>query len=304
MVIAMLSSLSGCALKKHFPNKEKDYEFRKEIPSLVIPNDLKPTKFQPVVLVEKKPTIETIQVPEKETVVIKKPTSPLPNEVTEKITHTEVAPKDPIKPTAAIIKDTEREEITVMVDMIEGPAAKPVPSSNLENYSFDEPVVIKPEPDISPPVENFTKPDIKAEAPEKPIETEALRYVDFIMFDAGATRLRTNEKFTPIWRLVGKALSHNHIEITLRDKASGQFIVQYDPDRIDYLDDGVKEEFWFIFSDNNINEKEFRIRVISHNNNIEILVLDESNTPLSDGTGLKLLKLIFNTLHSALSAQK
>ena len=296
VVIATLSSLSGCALKKHFPNKEKDYQFRKEIPSLVIPNDLKPVKFQPVIRVNKKPTIEPVQVTENTTVAIKKTETP----------RTEVTPKKAVKPVTTTIGNTDSEEIVVMVDMIEGPVAKPVPSSKLENYSFDEPVTNTSEPVKTSAVSNTTEtdPKIKPETPEAAIETEETPHIDFIMFDAGATRLRTNQKFTPIWRLIGKSLSHNHIEITQRNRESGQFIVQYDPDRKDYNDDSVSDEFWFVFSDNNANEKEFRIRVISHNKNIEILVLDESNTPLSDGTGLKLLKLIFNTLHSALSAQK
>ncbi|MCK4494122.1 MAG: hypothetical protein KAU26_08710, partial [Methylococcales bacterium] len=165
VIIVTLSSLSGCALKKHFPNKEKDYQFRKEIPSLVIPNDLKRAKFQPIVLIDikKEPNNKTVPVTKKETVAIKKPTSPLPNEVAEKTTHSDVAPKEPIKPETAIIEDTEREEITVMVDMIEGPTASPAPTSNLENYSFDEPVVITPKPLDASPVSNTpeTNPKIK-----------------------------------------------------------------------------------------------------------------------------------------------
>ena len=276
VVIAALSTLSGCALKKHFPNKEKDYQFRKEIPTLAIPEDLKLPKFQPKALVIKENKPEIAKVIETTTVKTNNAettkTDAITPKISEKATVTESTIKAPITPAKIAVEDTGREEVMVMVDMVEGPAAKPAQTSNLENYSFDEPKAIKPEPDLAPPTENITEPEIKPETSEKPAETEELRHVDFIMFDAGATRLRTNEKFTPIWRLVGKSLSHNQIEITQRDKTSGQFIVQYDPDRSAYKDEGVADEFWFVFSDKNVNENEFRIPVISHNKNIEILV--------------------------------
>ena len=128
--------------------------------------------------------------------------------------------------------------------------------------------------------------------------------VDFVMFDGGATRLRTNESFSPVWRLVAKALSRNRIEITSRNKSGGQLVVQYDPDKTDFVDDSVKDEFLFVFGSDHSQEKEYRIRLIKHNNNIEVIVLNDENQPLSDGAGLKLLKLIFSTLHTELVTQK
>ena len=128
--------------------------------------------------------------------------------------------------------------------------------------------------------------------------------VDFVMFDGGATRLRVNESFSPVWRLVAKALSRNKIEITSRNKAGGQFVVQYDPDKTDFVDDTVKDEFLFVFAADHSQEKEYRIRLIRHNNTIEIIVLNDENQPLSDGAGLKLLKLLFSTLHTELATQE
>ena len=128
--------------------------------------------------------------------------------------------------------------------------------------------------------------------------------VDFVMFDGGATRLRINESFSPVWRLVAKALSRNRIEITSRNKAGGQLVVQYDPDKTDFVDDTVADEFLFVFAADHSQEKEYRIRLIKHNNNIEVIVLNDENQPLSDGTGLKLLKLLFSTLHTELATKK
>jgi len=136
------------------------------------------------------------------------------------------------------------------------------------------------------------------DAENKPIQ------VDFVMFDGGTTRLRINEHFSPVWRLVGKALSRNRIEITSRNKAGGQFIVQYDPDKTDFVDGSIKDEFLFIFGSDQSQEKEYRIRLVKHNNNIEVIVLNDENQPLSDGAGLKLLKLLFSTLHTELTTKK
>ena len=266
----LLASFSGCALKEHFPDKEKDYQFRQEIPSLVVPKDLNHSTFQ--------------------------------------------------RKTVAV-KTEERQVTTVIGDFIEGSSAQTIETQAPADEKKEKPPVEKkaevqtltPAPitkqpalpeDPLPSPEPVNAHTEKRITPSLEEEIEA-SYIDFIMFDAGATRLRTNEKFTPVWRLVGKALSRSQIEITSRNKPSGQFIVQYDPNLKDFTDETVEDELLFIFSDDHYSkEKEYRIRILSYKNILEIIVLDHANLPLSDGTGLKLLKLIFNTLHSELSAQK
>ncbi len=128
--------------------------------------------------------------------------------------------------------------------------------------------------------------------------------VELVMFDGGATRLRINENFAPAWRLVAKALSRNLIEITSRDKAAGQLIVQYDPNKTDFIDDSIKDEFLFFFGEKDSQEKELRIRLIAHNKTIEVIILNDEDQPLSEGAGLKLLKLLFSTIHTELTAHK
>ncbi len=124
--------------------------------------------------------------------------------------------------------------------------------------------------------------------------------VDFVMFDGGATRLRINERFAPSWRLVAKALTRNRLEITGRNKAAGLLTVQYDPDATEFQDESVWDELVFVFGGEPSLEKEYRIRVMEHNYNTEVIVLDAENQPLSDGVGLKLLKLLFSTIHNEL----
>ncbi|MDQ7091460.1 MAG: outer membrane protein assembly factor BamC [Methylococcales bacterium] len=192
----------------------------------------------------------------------------------------------------------KRQRVKPKVDETE--AVKVIAEMTAEN-------TVKETSDKSKPIEyvEVDKAALNVNAREdivRPADEET--QVNLVMFDGGATRLRINENFSPIWRLVGKALSRNRIEITSRNKAAGQFIVQYDPNKTDFVDDSVKDEFLFIFADNHSQEKELKIRLVTHNNHIEVIILDDDNQPLSDGAGLKLLKLLFSTLHTELAAQK
>lgn len=128
--------------------------------------------------------------------------------------------------------------------------------------------------------------------------------VDLVIFDGGATRLRINEDFSPTWRLVAKALSRNRIEIVSRNIAIGELIVQYEPNETAFKDETVWDEILFVFAEDHSQEKEYHIKVMEYNNNTEVIVLDAENTPLSDGIGLNLLKLLFSTIHTDLTAQK
>lgn len=189
--------------------------------------------------------------------------------------------------------------------------------SDLNNAAFRQPVVVAPteraEPEqvvvigemiegdtvISNPAPKLTEVDPVEEIQFAEEDTR----IDFVMFDGGATRLRINERFAPSWRLVAKALSRNRLEITGRNKAAGQLTVQYDPDATEFQDESVWDELVFVFGGEHSKEKEYRIRVMEHNYNTEIIVLDAENNPLSDGVGLKLLKLLFGTIHGELEGE-
>ena len=190
--------------------------------------------------------------------------------------------------------------------------------TDLSNTDFNRPVAAAPKKEeieqvvvISEMIEGDTiisNPEPKIETVDDPVQeimfSEEETRVDFVMFDGGATRLRINERFSPSWRLVAKALSRNRIEITGRDKAAGQLTVQYDPNPTEFKDDSVWDEFAFVFDDEHSKEKEYRIRIMEYNNNTEVIVLDDNDTPLSNGAGLDLLKLLFSTIHSELLGEK
>jgi outer membrane protein assembly factor BamC len=213
MIIIILSMLPACTLKKYFPNKEQDYQFRTEIAPLIVPQDLNHNLLK-------------------------------------------------------------RAEI--------------IPEQTLSEEVIETTVVSQTIPSIA-----------KNESPNRSPAS-----VDFVVFEGGVTRLRINEDLAPAWRLVAKALSRNRIEITRRNKKAGLLAVQYDPNKTDFTDDSVKDEFLFIFAEDRSQEQEFHIKVIEYNNMIEVIVLDNQNKPLSEGPGLQLLKLLFSSIHTELSTHQ
>lgn len=235
--------LTGCSLKRYFPDKEKDYQFRTEIAPLIVPKDLSHKTLQRSLIEPEKDLTEKVKVlVEAETVVFTPET------------------ENNQPPVAVVSSPTDRVKDKAVIDKT---------------------------------VAKFEKQDLRSiNTPPK---------IDFLTFEGGATRLRISENLAPAWRLVAKALSRNRIEITSRNKAAGQLIVQYDPNKTEFTDKSITDEFFFIFGEDHAQEQEFHIRVLAHNNNIEVFVLDHENKPLSEGAGLKLLKLLYNTIHTELA---
>ncbi len=125
--------------------------------------------------------------------------------------------------------------------------------------------------------------------------------VELVEYDGGATRLRIEEPIVKAWRNVGKALSHQSIEIIGRNDEQFVYVVQYDPDAKKVEDGALWDELVFLFGDNPAQEKEFQIRLSEKNRKMtEVIVQDENNTPVSQGAGLHLLNLLKNTINKDL----
>jgi outer membrane protein assembly factor BamC len=125
--------------------------------------------------------------------------------------------------------------------------------------------------------------------------------VDLVEFSGGATRIRIEDTLTRSWRTVGKALSHHSIEIIDRNEIDGVFYVQYDPDFKKVEDGSLWDEVLFIFGSDPAKEKEFMVRLAENGGMTEVIVLDTNDIPLSKGTGLKLLNLLYKTIKDDLS---
>ena len=129
----------------------------------------------------------------------------------------------------------------------------------------------------------------------KPQKSEPLR-VELVKFANSENRLQINKSVPMSWRMIGKALTSKGIEITARDKSNGEFSVQYDPNETDFKDETFLDELSFVFDEDHNKEKPYRIKLLARDKMTEGVILDEQGKPLSDGSGLSLLKLLAATL--------
>lgn len=125
--------------------------------------------------------------------------------------------------------------------------------------------------------------------------------VELISFAGGAARLRMNEPVHRAWRMVGKALSRNSIEIIKRSEEGLMYVVQYDPDAEKVDDGSIWDELVFFFGRDPAQEQQYQIRLTAKSPRLsEVIVLDKDNTPVSEGGGVQLLNLLKDTLNSEL----
>lgn len=136
----------------------------------------------------------------------------------------------------------------------------------------------------------------------EPQKIEPLR-VELVKFADGETRLQINKSVAMSWRMIGKALTSKGIEITARDQANAEFAVQYDPNESDYKDNTFLDELGFVFDEDHNQEKPYHIKLLPRDKNAEVVILDEQGKPLSDGSGLSLLKLLATTLQAELAGE-
>ncbi|KAF3981788.1 MAG: hypothetical protein HFP81_06155 [Methylococcales symbiont of Hymedesmia sp. n. MRB-2018] len=132
------------------------------------------------------------------------------------------------------------------------------------------------------------------------IEEEAAIYVELIEY-SGGTRIRIKDSMERIWRTVGKALSRHFIEIIDRNERERVYFVLYDANFKKVKDDSLWDEVLFIFASDPAQEEEFRIKLVEYSGFIEAIVLNKNDIPLSDGNGLKLLNLLYQTIKQDLA---
>jgi len=141
---------------------------------------------------------------------------------------------------------------------------------------------------------------------DEPVEAEPaverkLIQVEMVKSDEGANRLRIGAPLTNAWRMVGKALSRNSIEVTSRNQEEGLLHVQYDPDAKVVEDGSFLDEIAFVFSGFESGEKEYVVKLTGNKQQTEVMVMDKEQKPLTEGSGLKLLTLLHDTIKADLA---
>lgn len=197
---------------------------------------------------------------------------------------------------------TEIPELTVPSDLSSDAIRK--------NETVDPSVPVYQNKEYAPPpdsedIDSTTEVYVTDEnVTDEKIATKETIYVDLLEFSGGATRIRIEDTIDRNWRRVGKALSRHSIEITARDELDRIYYVQYDADFKKVEDGSLWDEVLFIFGSDPAQEKEFRVRLVENGSLTEIIVLDKNDKPLSKGPGLKLLRLLFETIKEDLAGTK
>ena len=125
-------------------------------------------------------------------------------------------------------------------------------------------------------------------------------YVDLVEHMGEITRIRTEEAIGRTWRLVGKALSLNAIEIIDRNELERTYSTQYDPDFKKVTDGSLWDEIMFVFAPDPAQEEELEIRLAEIDSLTEITVHDTNGVPLSEGAGLELLEILYKSMRDDL----
>ena len=133
------------------------------------------------------------------------------------------------------------------------------------------------------------------------VEPLPSKTVKFLHPHNAATRLQLNQSFQQSWRIVGKALSHNAIEIIDQNRAEGVYYVQYDPNEYEVKDGSIWDEVTFLFGTNERQEQEYRIWLGGVENITEVLVLNDKDKPVIEDAGLQLLTQLYETIKADFS---
>ena len=198
------------------------------------------------------------------------------------------------------LNSSEIAPLSIPPDLVKGTTIDP-------NELIPAPVVIA---EINEPVA-IVVPEVEAtqqgqgsindEVTTEPEPLPSLKTIQFLHPHNAATRLQLNQSFQQSWRIVGKALSHNAIEVIDQDRSEGVYYVQYDPNEYEVKDGSIWDEVVFFFGTNERQEQEYRIWLGSVEDITEVLVLNNKDKPAIEGAGLQLLTQLYETIKADFS---
>ena len=121
---------------------------------------------------------------------------------------------------------------------------------------------------------------------------------------AAVSSLQIDQALNPAWRMVGKALSRNQLEITERNQDKAYYYIKYDPAGTKPIYRSLWDEVGFLFDGDPSTEQEYRIVLQALNTQTtEVTVQNNAGTPLSDVIATQLLKLITDGINQDLSKE-
>lgn len=214
-LIMIVMGTTGCNyIKSLFPDKERDYQFRGEIPEMIVPDDLKPQaainpRFSMAVANPSQPVIAAKPQPE-----LQKTVKPAANAT-------------PTEPAKTVAKSVESNPIQVEVS------------------------------------------------------------------NAAVSSIQIDQSIIQAWRLVGRALSKQQIEVVERNADNYFFFVKYDPEAKKAEDKTIWDEIDFLFGKDPSHEQKYRVSLLEISSQLtEVTVQNNDGQTISDLAATRLLKLI------------
>jgi outer membrane protein assembly factor BamC len=116
--------------------------------------------------------------------------------------------------------------------------------------------------------------------------------VRLVSYTGGSPRLEIAKSYDLTWRIVGKALIREGIEIIARNQANAVYFIQYDWNESPISDGSLWDEFDFIFGEDPTREQEYQIRVFDSNGQSDIMLLDKNADALPQHESLPILKIL------------
>jgi outer membrane protein assembly factor BamC len=116
--------------------------------------------------------------------------------------------------------------------------------------------------------------------------------VRLVSYTGGSPRLEIAKSYDLTWRIVGKALIREGIEIVARNQANAVYFIQYDWNKSPISDGSLWDEFDFIFGEDPTREQEYQIRVFDSNGQSDIMLLDKNADALPQHESLPILKIL------------
>jgi len=147
-------------------------------------------------------------------------------------------------------------------------------------------------------------PGVEPTAPQTETDQDLDRksiQLELVDADQGTKRLRIGASSITAWRMVGKALSRNSIEMPNRNQEERLFHVQYDPNKRAVEDGSFWDEVVFFFSGFEINEREYILKLVENNRQTDVIIMDNERQPVADQASLRLLTLLHDTIKADLA---
>ncbi|MDT8406361.1 MAG: hypothetical protein RQ715_03840 [Methylococcales bacterium] len=125
-----------------------------------------------------------------------------------------------------------------------------------------------------------------------------------IEYQGGAVGLRIYEGMGYSWRLVGKGLSRQGVEIVARNRQAGTYLIYYQPDSKNASDESFMDEIRFFLGRYNVgSDLEMTVKLVENpaKQSVDVLLVNNQMQPDTRAQALELIELLQTTLQQELA---